>query len=363
MSKQKHIICCVTNDLVNDQRMQRICTALVNCGFKVTLVGRALPDSKALTRQAFQQHRIPCKYHKGKLFYLEYNYRLHQFLSAQKPDIINAVDLDTVASVFLYRKFYSVVTTFDAHEWFTEVPELLGRPISKWIWKLLESIAIKSFQASYTVSQSIADVYRSSYGVHMKVIRNLPLKNAYANEREQSNYMLYQGALNKDRGLEPLLRAMLQIERPLKIAGEGDLSAELRALVNRLALEDKVEFLGMLSPDALKEVTAKAWIGLNLLEGESMSYRFSLANKFFDYMQAGVPSISMKYPEYERINAEDEVSILVEKADEKSIIDAVNKLEEASDYQRLHYNAQRAAGKYYWEEEEIKLMEIYAAFA
>jgi len=363
VTSQKHIICCVTNDLVNDQRMQRIATALVKAGFKVTLVGRLLSHSPALKEQPYQQHRIACKYNKGKLFYLEYNYRLRKFLSTQQPDIINAIDLDTVAAVFLYRKFHRVICTFDAHEWYTEVPELFGRPISRFVWKLLEMLTIKSFQATYTVSQSIADVYRSSYGIEMKVIRNLPMKMSTGNDQTHANYLLYQGALNKDRGLLPLIYAMKHMERTLKIAGEGDLSAELRALVHRLGLDDKVEFLGMLEPEKLKEVTAKAWVGLNLLEGESMSYHYSLANKFFDYMHAGIPGISMKYPEYERINAVDEVNVLIENADEQSIVTAVKKLEDEAIYTRLAQNAKQAAGKYYWEQEELKLMEIYAAFA
>jgi hypothetical protein len=37
-----------------------------------------------------------------------------------------------------------------------------------------------------------------------------------------------------------------------------------------------------------------------------------LANKFFDYIQAGIPQVTMNFPEYAAINREYEVAVLID---------------------------------------------------
>jgi len=91
-----------------------------------------------------------------------------------------------------------------------------------------------------------------------------------------------------------------------------------------------------------------------------LSYYYSLANKFFDYIHAGVPSINMMFPEYVAINSEIEVSLLIEKPDETAFCEAVNKLlNDPELYRRLAANCLKAREIYCWESERQKLLEIY----
>ena len=69
--KQKHLVFTVVNDLTYDQRMQRICTSLANAGYRVTLIGRLLPESKPLASQNFAQKRLRVGFRKGKMFYIK----------------------------------------------------------------------------------------------------------------------------------------------------------------------------------------------------------------------------------------------------------------------------------------------------
>ncbi|MEM9023155.1 MAG: glycosyltransferase, partial [Bacteroidota bacterium] len=86
----------MTNDLVFDQRMSRICTSLAKAGYAVTLVGRERKGSEPLREKPFQQVRLRCFWEKGKLFYLEYNLRLFVYLLRNRFDILCAIDLDTI---------------------------------------------------------------------------------------------------------------------------------------------------------------------------------------------------------------------------------------------------------------------------
>jgi hypothetical protein len=65
-----------------------------------------------------------------------------------------------------------------------------------------------------------------------------------------------------------------------------------------------VAFKGLLSPNELKRISAQCFVGYNLLNAQSLSYYYSLSNKYFDYVQAGIPSISSHLPEYELLNSE-----------------------------------------------------------
>ncbi len=361
----KRVICAVTNDLNFDQRMHRICGGLVDSGFEVTLVGRDRSSSCELNSRHFAQIRLNCWFEKGKLFYLEFNLRLFFFLLKQKVEIINAVDLDTLPACFLAAKMKGSKLVFDAHEYFEEVPEVTHRPIIKWIWSKVGKMLVPRADAAYTVNDSLVRTLSKRYNKNFSSILNVPPLKADSQspkEVSEDRYLLYQGALNKGRGLEQLLEAMKEIDLPLKIAGEGDLSEQLRTLHKRLNLGEKVEFLGMVSPAQLRILTENAYIGLNLLSDESLSYQLSLANKFFDYMHADIPSVNMSFPEYQSINGQFEVAVLIENLDVHKISGAINSLDNNKElHTRLSANCSKACEVFNWQNEAKKLADIYTS--
>jgi len=341
--------------------MHRISVALVNAGHHVTIVGRSKPNANNLIQQPFVQKRIDCFYTKGKLFYVEFNIRLFIWLLFQRTDLIGSIDLDTIVPVYMASLLRLKKRSFDAHELFPEVPELVGRPLTKKIWLWIESVFMKRFPIRYTVSQSIADFYYKKHALPFNVIRNLPVslpRVDIVKSNSSDRYILYQGALNDGRGLVEMIHAMKEIDNyTLKIAGEGDLSASLSALVHTLNLEAKVIFLGNLAPSELVLVTRYASIGINLLENKGLSYYYSLANKFFDYMQAQVPIITMNFPEYALINKDYKVAILLDDLDVRSIIAAIQEIEDR--YEEMQSNSRRASPLYCWEKEAAQLMALY----
>lgn len=360
----RKIVCLTSNDLNYDQRMHRICAALSEHDHRVTLLGRTLNNSKPLTERTFDQRRISCIFSRGPLFYLELNLRYFVRLMRLKPDIINTVDADTLLSALLYKMLKPFVWVHDAHELFTEVPELTGRRLKKSLWHFLERISLKKVERIYTVSASISEYYEKICRKKVEVIRNLPaLRSIEVVEPQSENpgkvCLLYQGALNVGRCVDLYILAMHRIEGELWIAGEGDLSDELRARVRSEHLENKVRFLGYLLPEELRQVTAKATIGLNVLENLGQSYYYSLSNKCFDYIQAGIPSIHSRFPEYVKLHEEYDVFAFAE-ANVASITDAINLLVNDRDvYEALKKNCNIAAQSLVWTTEKEKLLAIY----
>lgn len=362
--KKKKIIFSVINDLNYDQRMIRICKSLVKEGFNVTLIGRKLKKSKPLQDQLFQQIRLNCFFEKGKMFYLEYNIRLFFFLLRNNWDAICAIDLDTILPAFYVSKWKGKKMIYDAHEYFTEVPEVAKRTRVKAVWEWVAQHTIPRIQYCYTVGNSLATIFRERYGTHFEVIRNVPFASNFeqpiSNNRAKK-IILYQGALNEGRGLEEMIEAMTEIENAeLWLLGEGDLSCFLRDKTKQLQIENDVKFLGFLFPNELKKITPKATIGINLLKNTSLNYYYSLANKTFDYVQAGIPAIHMKFPEYENIMKEYQVGILIDNLKKDTLIKSVNELLQDDDlYHLLHSNCIKAREEWNWDYEEKKLIQFY----
>ena len=360
----------VTTDLCYDQRMQRICASLARAGYAVTLVGWQRPTSPPLPVQPYHQHRLRGWFQAGKLFYLEYNLRLLLYLLGQRAAVWACADLDAALPTWARAALGGQPFVYDAHEFFTEVPEVVARPRVQRVWRWVEDFIVPRARRCYTVGPALARLFEARHGRPFGVVRNVsqraeaPAKAPSGPAEAPGGYILYQGALNAGRGLEVLLEAMPLVQGRLVICGEGDLSAPLRAQAARLGLlaSGQVEFRGFVLPPALRAVTRRAAVGVMLLENIGLSYYYSLANKFFDYVQAGVPQVVIDFPEYRALNAEHEVATLLPDLAPGPLAAALNRLLPGGDAayrQRLQAHCHAAAKVWTWEHEEQVLLKIF----
>lgn len=358
------IIFTVTNDLVFDRRMHRICTTLQQNGFFVELVGRIQKDSGTVGHFPFLQTRLKCFFNKGFLFYAEFNIRLFFFLLLNQFDVVCSCDLDTLPAGVLAARLKRKKVVYDAHEYFPESPELIGKPFKQSVWNLLEKLLVPNVDALYTVTQSIAQLFNKKYQTDCRVVRNLPFKNkasVFKNSPGQPSYLLYQGAVNIGRGLNEMLLVMLKVDDiPFYIAGDGDEMKHLIYSIQKLKLEQKVKLMGKLTPDKLRNVTDQAYIGVNLLENRGLSYYYSLGNKTFDYIQAGIPQILIGFPEYIQLNRQYQIGLVVDELSVEKIEAAIRKLMDDKElYAQLQQNCAKAAAELNWENEQEELIRIY----
>jgi glycosyltransferase involved in cell wall biosynthesis len=367
----KRIIFTVTNDLSYDQRMQRICTSLANAGYNVLLIGRKMNNSVTLKKELFQQKRLRCFFNTGFLFYAEYNLRLFFYFLFLKTDAICAIDLDTILPCYFISVIRSKKRIYDAHELFTEMKEVIARPSIKNIWLSIEKFAVPKFKFGYTVSYSIAQEFKNRYSVLYEVIRNMPLKKnsvsstpsqeTSQSESKQKN-ILYQGAVNEARGLENLVLAMHNVDAVLFIYGDGNVFEKIKNLIKKNNLQHTIFLKGKVVPGELQLITEQAYIGINLVEPVGLNQLYSLANKFFDYIQAGIPQVTMNFPEYKKINDEFEVAVLINSVNEDEIAFALNfLLGDVALYKRLKNNCATASEIMNWQQEEKKLISFYKA--
>lgn len=340
--------------------MNRICSTLASNGFEINIVGKQLKSSPLLLNENYKQHRLRCRFRKGKVHYIEFNIRLLFFLLFKKMNAICAVDLDTILPCYLISRIRNILRIYDAHELFTEMKEVITRPFTKKIWMAIERLCVPAFTHGYTVSATIANVFNQRYGVRYEVIRNVPLKTDDPLPAPQKKIIIYQGAINEARGFECLIPAMLHVDVPLHIYGNGNFEETLHFLIEKYKVQDKVLVYPSQNPAVLQSITREAYIGINLIENTGLNQYYSLANKFFDYMHAGVPQVTMQYPEYVQVNKAYEVAILIPELNPVSIAEAINALlTNTVLYERLRRNCLAAKAVYNWQNEEKKLVGFY----
>ncbi len=365
--KGKRIIIAVTNDLVADQRVYRTALSLARHGAIPLVIGRKLPGSPGLPDRPYRARRLRLLFRKGPLFYACYNLRLLLFLLLHRSDVLVANDLDTLPACFLASRIRRITLVYDSHEYFTEVPELVGRRFTRSIWKAMEKRMLPRIRFATTVSGSVADAYREQYGIRMEVVRNLPICEKMPPARPDlrrcgpKRIIIYQGVLNVGRGLENMIRAMQYLEDFLfEVYGDGDIAGELKRLRQDLKLEDRVRFGGRLPFEELKDITRQASLGISLEQDRGLNYRFALPNKLFDYIQAGVPVLVSDLPEMRKVVEDYDIGQILKDPDPEKLAEQVREMMNAHELRRKwKKNLRRAAQELCWETEEDKLLGIF----
>ncbi len=364
------VVLTVTNDLVVDQRVHRIALTLQDMGFDVFLIGRVMKSNEPVLRP-YQVKRFRLWFNKSWLFYANYNIRLFFYLLLLKRyDLVVANDLDTLPAGLLAAKVRCKKLVFDAHEYFTEVPELVDRKVIKNIWAFIEKIAVPRINKAYTVCNSLAEIYQQKYGIPFEMIRNVPFKtNIESRQPLKEKFpdykiVVYQGSVNKGRGLELMINTMQHLQGVvLVIIGGGDIKHELEGMVNNLRLSNRVYFAGRIPFHELPVYTQNAHIGISLEEDLGLNYRFALPNKIFDYIQAKVPVLVSDLPEMKAVVETYNVGKILDDRNPESLASMINLMLNDEEQRKVwRTNLQTAAEELCWEREREKLKTIYADF-
>ena len=369
----KRVIVSVINDLVTDQRVNKSCLTLQKAGFEVLLVGRRQRKSPPMDERPYKSHRMKLLFEKGPLFYAEFNIRLFIFLLFHRCNCLLSNDLDTLLPNFWISKLKGVKLIYDSHEYFTEVPELVSRPKVQRVWKRIEEYIVPKLPEMITVCQSIANLFHEKYSVKVHVIRNIPMRKmlpAPASREEveldpDKHILVLQGSgINIHRGSEELLDAMEYIDDcQLVIIGGGDVLPILKEKVAANNWDDRVKFFPRMPYQKMMAITQLAELGFTLDKDTNLNYRFSLPNKLFDYIQAGVPVIASHLTEIERIITHYNIGTFIENHDPKTIAETIkNALGDEKMMAEWKNNLIFAAQDLCWENEEEVLLKIYEKY-
>jgi glycosyltransferase involved in cell wall biosynthesis len=338
------------------------------------MIGRRKSESPRMPERSYETIRMRLLWEKGPMFYAEYNIRLFFLLLSRPADLLVSNDLDTILPNYLVHKLKRIPIVFDSHEYFTATPELVERPKVQRIWKWIEKSIVPRLKSCITVNASIADIFEKEYHIPFKIVRNIPQKreNTEIPTRlslglpENKKIVLMQGSgINVQRGAEEAVEAMQYLDNVLLlIVGGGDVLPVLKNKVHELSLLKKVKFVSRQTPDNLAGYTANADIGLTIDKDTNINYRFSLPNKLFDYIYAGIPVLSTPLVELKKIIEQYEIGTFIENHDPKHIASAIDKmLKDEIQMELYRKNTLKAASELNWENEKKVLIEIFAPYA
>jgi len=363
------ILVLVSNDLVHDQRVAKVCDSLIAMGFDIHLIGRLLPESKEINRN-YQITRFKLPFQYGALFYASLNIRLFFFLLKAKGDIILANDLDTLFPAFLISKIRGKNLVYDSHEYFTEAEGLLHNHFAKWVWTLIEKMIFPKLKKVYTVNESIASIYLKKYHVNVEVVRNIPPASAKPEPIDRSTFgvpqnakvIVLQGAfIDFDRGAMFTAKALEHLPNVYFLligAGpEWDQVNELKKTctwAERLILFPKMEY------SLLRKYTASCDLGISLDLDRCLNYRYSLPNKLFDYLHAGIPVLASNLPEIERIMKQYPCGVLVNSLEPEQLAAKIKFALETEHRELWKNQIERVRQDFTWQRESETLKKIYA---
>lgn len=358
----KRAILSVTNDLTTDQRVHRTCMTLTGEGYDVVLTGRRRTESIPLAPRTYPTERMRLLFEKGFCFYAEFNLRLFFRLLFSKADLLVSNDTDTLPAVFLAARLRGIPHLHDCHEYFRGVPELVGRRCVTNVWKWIEDRIFPRLRHVAAVNDSVANLYRSEYDVPVSVVRNVPFRRQPmpSNRKEElgipadRKVILYQGAVNMDRGLEETIQAMHHVttDAVFVIIGDGDVYKKLTAFAERKELKGKVLFTGAIPMEDLYAYTCMADLGLSVEKETGVNYQNCLPNKFLDYIQARVPVLVTPFPEMKHIVDQYGIGRFINNHDPVHLAQCIDAmLGDPSSLKQYRKNLEQAAADLCWEHE------------
>lgn len=356
------VIVSVFNNLYTDQRVEKVCKTLYDNGYDPVLIGSNWLGEPEMERP-YPFFRIDLKSKKLRFAYIEFQRKLYTELTkhADNKTILLANDLETVMPNYLISKKLNIPIVFDSHEIFTEMPTIQGRWV-KHVWKKIEKTFVPKIKRMITASNSYANWFVKEYGINKPlVINNLPRRIEFTGTKENfPKVLLYQGWLNYSRGIDKAILAMKNIdETELWIAGGGPLESEFRELAKHYEVDDKVKFLGKLSPEELRRITPKADVGLSIEENNGLSYYYSLPNKISDYIQSRVPVVVSNFPEMTNIVNTFGVGEIIENHSPEHLAEKINLVLRNGKAHYLH-NLNVAADELCWENQEDKILKLFS---
>ncbi len=370
----KKLIVSVINDLVTDQRVHKMCLTLTVMGFDVLLVGRKLKNSLPMDSRPYKSHRMRLLFNKGALFYAEFNIRLFLFLLFRKFDILTSNDLDTLLPNYLASKIKNKPLIYDSHEYFTEVPELVNRPGMQKIWKSIEKTIFPKLKDVITVNESIANLFEKEYGIKPHVVRNVPFKGMVIKKKNRKElglpedkfiFILQGSGINIHRGAEEMVEAMKYVDGALLlIVGGGDVIEILKKEAQKPELKDKIIIKGKLPYEEMMQYTVNSDMGLTLDKPNNINYKYSLPNKLFDYLKAGIPVLASDLLEIRKIIEKYNVGTFIPGHDPEKIAGKIKEIiTDKQTYLTWKTNTIRAAGELNWENETEIITKIYMKYA
>ncbi|RMD96162.1 MAG: glycosyltransferase [Deltaproteobacteria bacterium] len=185
----------------------------------------------------------------------------------------------------------------------------MGRRLYRLLARGLERLLVPRCDGVVTTTQGWARIIAARYGKEAIVVRNAPevtgrIVPVSWRQRlhlpPERKILLYAGGLQEGRGLFPIVEALPALPHcDLLLLGRSidRMRERLEERSASLGVRGRVHFLPPVPAAGLLAHLGDADLGLSLIEATSLSHRYCLPNKVFEYLVAGIPVLVSDLPE------------------------------------------------------------------
>lgn len=387
----RHMKVCqyILREALNDVRSMRAATTLQKEGFAVSIIDvidkPMQPDEENIDGIHLKHMVIP-GWHSSRrsqwLFFvvaLRTFFRSLIFLLRSGADIYHATELNALPACCIaavLRRKPLVYEAYELHIPFPETAIVFWQRSAKLIMHLLALILPCCAGVIATTPFYAREMQKHFHLKEISLVRNIPpYKKIPKSDRfrdylglsQETKVALYHGRLQRNRGLDKLVRAAAFLEKNniLVLMGEGygTTQKELEDLIASEGLEDRIRFVPRVpNYEDLLNWTASADIGLIPYTPDySLAVKLILPNKLFEYLMAGVPVLTTQLDAVKEIVLTYDVGQVVASIEPEAIGMAINTmLADDIALDRMRHNALMAAkDELNWEKESLQLVHLY----
>jgi glycosyltransferase involved in cell wall biosynthesis len=299
-------------------------------------------------------------------FFIEWSARVLYRLRCEQIGMVNCHSLSSLPLCVLIKVWHGAILIYEPHELETE--SYGTSKVRIFLTRIIEKLLIKKADHVFVVSESIADWYQINYRITRPTVvfnssnfKNVIKKNyfhKFFNLRKDKLIFLYQGLLSRGRGIDLLLESFTQRSDDqilIVFMGHGELKAKIELIAKT---HKNVFFHPSVHPSRLHEYAACADFGILFTENKCLSYYFSMPNKLFDYIAAGLPVLVSNMKDISQFVCENGVGLVINFASSASINHSINKIIEL-DRNKLRANVRRAAIENSWVKQERKVLSVF----
>ena len=341
-----HVAMLVRNPFTHDSRVEKEAATLRDAGYRVTVMADAAPaqpereekDGIAVRRMARRGPRIP-----GVSFML-HEWRLGRALTALRPDVLHAHDSNALLPVGIAARSLRRPFVYDAHDLWLHRPRRqrsrLYHTLQNAFFGIIERLFVPRAAVTLTVSAPIARHLEHRYRLaRVELVPNYPERPGATVRREireleglahvppSAPIVLYLGGLMGGRGIEYLARSMADVPAAhLVLLGSGHQGPELVAEARRTGVDERVHIIPPVPPEEVVDHASSATIGVSPIVPSCLNYEYSLPNKLFQYMAAGIPVVASDFPQVREVVVGSDAGLVVDTQRPEAIAAALNEL-------------------------------------
>lgn len=295
-------------------------------------------------------------------------------ITAWGPALVHAHDANTLEIAVDVRRRTGAPFIYDAHELWEERNRLRSDTAAQRERQLLDR-ATMQMSGSVTVSPSIAEwmVERYELTESPVLVRNIPMAPAGIVDSSRgrlreltdlapsTKVVTYVGGITSGRGIDEAISVLglLPDNVHLVLLGQGTAKAvaEFTALAERQGVGHRVHLAGSVPSDEVSSAAADADVSLVFTQPKNLSYKFSLPNKLFESIHAGLPVVASALPDVTELVERYAVGKVVGHDDLEAMAAAImSVVDDPASYREA---ARRATLDLSWEHEMERLHELY----